>query len=38
METTYEPIFWAVVAAASAFTVSFLVCTIAQLPPDPPKD
>jgi hypothetical protein len=38
METTYEPIFWAVVAAAGAFTVSFVVCTIAQMPPDPPSD
>jgi hypothetical protein len=38
METTYEPIFWAVVAAAGAFTVSFVICTIAQMPPDRPSD
>jgi hypothetical protein len=36
LETTYEPIFWAFLAAAVTFIVSFIICSIAQMPPDPP--
>jgi hypothetical protein len=36
LETTYEPIFWALLAAVATFLLSFVVCSIAQMPPEPP--
>jgi hypothetical protein len=38
MDDTYLPPFWAVLGFSVTFIACFIVCSIAQMPPDPPEE